>query len=625
MRLAVGFSCPREYQYVQGRTMGSGRFSKTRTPRGIITRLPTRLRCVLLYLSSLAALSGSPTLSQEHLLPVFHFGQLTMGEGLPSFEIRTTVVQDRQGFRWIGTVNGLARFDGYGCKVYRNDVNDGHSISSNAVQSLLLDRNGRLWVGTWDGGLNLYDARHDNFVAFRPRSDDSTWIAPAPITAIHEDPSGNLWLMSFRGMVEFVDLSAVRDEMNADSIAARIRVRVIHTSPTEESPTWIGDWDAQNILVATPRGLHTVDRGTLKASPLSLPPARGIDLDTTRISDFCWESNDRLWIGTHSHGLYLLDRARWSLDGYPGTSRDGAPDPTDQITEINFDNNGRLWVGTVRGLYLFDPARGKYLDYLMLDVERPHDVYYMNVDAAGTFWISTRGMGVYFLSSRSLRMPHYALGGEGGRPLAMETVHDNGDGTYWISSEGKAVQIELATLNVLRTVDVFRGRKPAYGRAGVFDSYRAPSGVIWYGTWGLGLYRFDPVAGSVRNFRSSDQLADSEHRDDICWGLQGFDDDSLLVAAYTDGLQQFDMRTQAFVNRAVGGDPLPITSGMSCGTPLATSGSPMKRSVSAGSTMSQGKSSLSPRTRRTRQRSAIPALPVHFRIRGEMSGSGRPF
>jgi ligand-binding sensor domain-containing protein len=317
-------------------------------------------------------------------------------------------------------------------------------------------------------------------------------------------------------MVEFVDLSSVRNETDPDSIAARIRFRVIRVLATDESISYIGDWDAENVLVATPHGLRIVNHRTFLVTPPPSPPASGIRLDTIRVADFCWETPDRLWLGTYSHGLFLLDRARWSLTSYPKGPEDRSPSPEDHITEISFDDHGRLWVGRVRGLDLFDPVERRYLDYLVLDVPRPSDVYYMNVDAAGTFWITTRQMSVFYLTARSFRIPHYGLLGENGRPLAMETIHSNTDGTFWISSEGKALLVDLASFRVLRTVDIFRGRKPTYGRAGVFDSYRSPSGVIWYGTWGLGLYRFDPRTGSVANFRSSTQLTDSYYRTDIC-------------------------------------------------------------------------------------------------------------
>jgi ligand-binding sensor domain-containing protein len=111
-----------------------------------LSRLATRvvlLGTALLLCSALSA--------QEQLLPVFHFNRLTTADGLPSNEIRSNVVRDRQGFIWFGTENGLARYDGYICKVYRL------FSSSNSVMTLHVDTKGRLWIGAYASGLSLYD------------------------------------------------------------------------------------------------------------------------------------------------------------------------------------------------------------------------------------------------------------------------------------------------------------------------------------------------------------------------------------------------------------------------------------------------------------------------------------
>lgn len=147
----------------------------------------------------LLALASHILCAQEKLLPVFHFSRLTTPNELPSDEIRSPVVRDHLGYVWIGTVNGLAGWDGYGCKVYKNDPANPHSISSNTVIGLMEDSKKRLWVGTWETGLSLYDAERDRFVNFRPRPGDSTWLQARTIYALLEDQTGNLWLGALGG------------------------------------------------------------------------------------------------------------------------------------------------------------------------------------------------------------------------------------------------------------------------------------------------------------------------------------------------------------------------------------------------------------------------------------------
>jgi ligand-binding sensor domain-containing protein len=130
--------------------------------------------------------------AQEKLLPVFHFKHLSAQNGLPLNEIRSDVVRDRDGYVWVGTANGLARFDGYGCRNYRHVPGDPYSLSSNAVMSLMLDSKGRLWVGTFETGISLYDAGRDRFLNLPPRGGDSSWYEGTWTATIMEDRWGDL-------------------------------------------------------------------------------------------------------------------------------------------------------------------------------------------------------------------------------------------------------------------------------------------------------------------------------------------------------------------------------------------------------------------------------------------------
>ena len=100
--------------------------------------------------------SFQPLSAQEKLLPVFHFNRLRAG--LYADGMRSRVVRNGKGFVWLGTVNGLERYDGSSFKDYRNIPDDPHSLSSNTIMSLLVDSKNRLWIGTFESGLSLYDA-----------------------------------------------------------------------------------------------------------------------------------------------------------------------------------------------------------------------------------------------------------------------------------------------------------------------------------------------------------------------------------------------------------------------------------------------------------------------------------
>ncbi|MCJ8271648.1 MAG: GGDEF domain-containing protein, partial [Psychrosphaera sp.] len=94
-----------------------------------------------------------------------HFERLSVTDGM-SQSSALAILQDSQGFMWFGTEAGLNRYDGYQFVHYRHDADDVDSLSSSGISALFEDSEQNLWVGTIDGGLNRFDAKHQLFERF---------------------------------------------------------------------------------------------------------------------------------------------------------------------------------------------------------------------------------------------------------------------------------------------------------------------------------------------------------------------------------------------------------------------------------------------------------------------------
>lgn len=105
-----------------------------------------------------------------------------------------SILQDSNGFIWIGTGNGLNKYDGTKFTVYKNDKNDSNSISNNYINSLFEDKDGTLWIGTNQGGLNCFNKYREEFTSYKHNPLDSNSIGPGSIYAIYQDNFGNLWI-----------------------------------------------------------------------------------------------------------------------------------------------------------------------------------------------------------------------------------------------------------------------------------------------------------------------------------------------------------------------------------------------------------------------------------------------
>ena len=138
--------------------------------------------------------SGAP-------LPTPKFRRYGVADGLPS-SAAYAVVQDRQGYLWIGTADGLARFDGAHFEVYRHDPRDPASLASNDAAAVLVDRDGQLWVGGGDSGLNLHDPARGGFRHWRHEDARRDSLSANDVWALAQTADGAIWAGTYAGGLE---------------------------------------------------------------------------------------------------------------------------------------------------------------------------------------------------------------------------------------------------------------------------------------------------------------------------------------------------------------------------------------------------------------------------------------
>jgi ligand-binding sensor domain-containing protein len=119
------------------------------------------------------------------------FRNLTTSDGL-SQSVVNGIACDRKGYMWFATEDGLNRYDGYTVRVYRQDPGKVNSLTDNYIWRLHHGQEGRLWIGTFKGGLNLYDPRRDQFSSYRHKPTDTTSLSNNNVTAVFEDSEGTI-------------------------------------------------------------------------------------------------------------------------------------------------------------------------------------------------------------------------------------------------------------------------------------------------------------------------------------------------------------------------------------------------------------------------------------------------
>ncbi len=251
-------------------------------------------------------------LAQEKLLPVFHFQQV---KGLSSALVFSNVVRDSFGFVWVGTANGLCRYDGYTVKEYRSVELDSYSLPSKVITSLYCDTKKRLWVGTSNGKIAVYDHFRDRFVNLPQIKCDSSKINLGYFGCFLEDHNGDIWCTMQEGVIR-IGLPARFNPHDIDSIAANVQFTLIPTGTTTGTARSLIARNEASFIAGTDSGLVAIDPVKMVVSRprYANQPARR--LDSFIITCIALEPDGTLWIGTKTEGLYRLDWDRGTAMNY---------------------------------------------------------------------------------------------------------------------------------------------------------------------------------------------------------------------------------------------------------------------------------------------------------------------
>lgn len=464
------------------------------TPRAGAWR-PWIARCRLVAVAGpliLAATAGAEP------APRLRFEHLTSQDGLSQNTV-FAVEQDRQGFLWIGTKDGLNRYDGYSFKTFTNDPLNPSTLSEGFVRVLEEDPSGVLWIGTYLGGLNRFDPVTETFRCYRHVPEDPASLADDDVRAIHADESGILWIGTQGGGLHRFDPESGtfrrfrRDfddprSLSHDDVRAIVRDRA--------GTLWIGTWGG---------GLNRLDeeRGTF------VRYLRRADDDASladnRVRALLSDHGGRLWIGTNG-GLDRLDSASGTFTHLRHDPDDPESLPNDEVRSLFEDSSGSLWVGTTGGLGRLDPATGAFTRYapdpgdpFSLSDEAAYSIF---EDLSGSLWIGTYDGGLNRLDPGAAGFAHYG--------------HDPRD-------------------------------PESLGANDVTALYEDRFGELWIGTYGGGLDRFDPAAGTFTHYRHDPEDPTSLADDRVKCLLEDRSG-RLWIGLDRHGLSLFDRSSEGFTH-----------------------------------------------------------------------------
>jgi two-component system, sensor histidine kinase ChiS len=501
-----------------------------------------RMRSLCLALSA-AWIAAGAGWSGARAGPV-HFERLSTAEGLPHSTVFSTA-QDAEGFLWFGTQNGIARHDGYGFRVFRNDPLDATSLSDNDAGGVFADPDGGLWIRTWGGGLSHFDPETERFTRYRHDPLDPSSLSGDRVQTVFVDRQGGVWAGTFREGLNRLDRAKGRFR----------RYRYDPRDPTglTNDRIWNLAEDASGALwIGTDRGLNRLDvrSGTFRSWRADPSDPSGLPHDQVRAIHV--DAAGMLWVGTAA-GLCRFDPLSERFERFQLTGPGATVPGSEVINVVASDRHGALWIGTEGGgLYRFRP-RTRQLERFANDPGDPSSLSHDDVrsvyeDRSGILWIGTRGGGVNKLDNNPPRFQHLRHEPGSGNSLPSESIHsllvDRG-GALWVGTwYGGLSRVSADGREVVHFEP--RPEEPgALGDSDVNALLEDSEGSVWVGTWKAGLHRLDPATGRFHRFRHDPADPHSLSHDNVLSLLED-GAGSLWVGTREGGLSRLDKRSGRF-------------------------------------------------------------------------------
>ena len=445
------------------------------------------------------------------------FERFSTEDGMPSTYV-VDITQDQEGFIWLGTFDGLVKYDGYQFLTFRNIPGDSTSLNDNSIEAIYVDFTGDLWVGT-KSGLNRFESSCDCFFRYFPDPSNPNSLTPGQINTFAEDQSKTLWIGTQQG------------------------------------------------------GLFRYERESDRFTRFLYDPKDLNNLIEDQVRVLLADQNGYLWIGTGEPfdpavtggGLIRFNLATGTTKRFRSEPNNPNSLIDDRVSALLEDQNGVLWVGTCKsGLHYYNPEKEEFIQ-MMPNPDDPNHLYapqgsmglwsscphvrILHQDKRGAFWVGTFNGGINYFDPITGILSHYEHNPDNPNSLANNmvfTLFEDRQERLWIGNLLAGFHKIEPSLHkfIVYVNDPDDPTSLSYNN--VMGIYEAPNepGVIWLGTRGGGLNRLNLMTSRFTSFRHISE-DDNSIGSDIVWTT--FEDQSGAFWVGTEeGLDKFDRQTGKF-------------------------------------------------------------------------------
>lgn len=486
----------------------------------------------LLFVSTFVANISSQSLN---------FNNFDVKDGLSNNKVNT-ILQDNSGLIWVGTEDGLNRFDGYEFKIYRNNPLDSCSISDNYIWSSYEDRDGNIWIGTKTGELNLYDLLNDSFSHWKI---DTRSVRESGIIAIYKDSNGNVWIGTYQSGLYRLNPETnelINWNYNPDNLKS-LSNNFVTSIIENDSYLWISTYnglnkynlksndntfvrfysDTQNknslsnnliweisnseldpdvLWIGTADGLVKYNKSKNSFTRIDLPESNSLQFANSISSIVEEKINNEtvLWLGTYS-GLVRINLNSGKSVRFMKNETDPSSLISNEINQIMKDRSGVIWMATENGLSNISKKASKFNNLFSeqkriaeLEELKKKNVKAIDQHDDGSIFFGTTN-GIYYLSNSSSDQKLRRFNNSEG--LNVWSMVSGGSDNLWIGTYGQGLKQLNLKDGRLKNINI---KSPTFETSAYnyIKSLYLEENILWMGFWGGGFARYDTETGNYK-------------------------------------------------------------------------------------------------------------------------------
>lgn len=523
----------------------------------------------------------------------YKFDHLTTDNGLSQATINC-IYQDKKGIIWIGTNDGLNRYDAYSFKVYKTDPDDSLSISGNSIVSIAEDNQNNLWIATRNNGLNFYNRKLDRFQRFLHIPGNNTTITSNELKKVFVDSKGNIFIGTFGyGLTiynpekkEFKNYHHLSEDLT--SLSDNYVFSILED---DNNQYWIGTecgsidlfdfnngvfkkyifkndykrfgWDIGvslfkdskgSIWIGTNgNGLYVINPQTGNVLTLNLKVNESgfTERIVTSITDF----GGNIFVGTDGYGLYIFNPSYQLIGQLTNEPGNAYSLSNNAVYSLLSDHSGSLWVGNYQGgINLYNVLKYKFKHYNQ-QIGNANSLSNKSIlaiyqDRNQRTWIGTDGGGLNLFDPATNDFKHFKNNQSDAASISgdvVKSIFEDHLGNLWIGTYANGLNLMDRTNNRFKRYISKKDDPASLGFTNVWVIYEDTKNNLWIGLMGGGLDLMDRQKGTFAHFKHSENDEQSISSDNI---KTIFEDskDNLWIGTEGGGLNLMNYKTKTFTH-----------------------------------------------------------------------------